>query len=160
MKLIKRADDSDMAAAAHMDLESIPGEIETEAEMAQDEAKLAHAAKIARWMVIFLTLALLVLWPMPMLGSNYIFSKPFFTGWVAFDIIWLFFSAFAVILYPLWEGRKTMAKTAKSIYLDITGKQKPGTVHGRAVVSEPTDFADEKDHKTVGTPPEKSVDGA
>ncbi|QIW97627.1 hypothetical protein AMS68_003145 [Peltaster fructicola] len=159
MKLIKRADDSDMAAAAHMDIEKIPGEIETEAELAQDEVKLARAAKIARWMVIVLTLALLVLWPMPMLGSNYIFSKPFFTGWVAFDIIWLFFSGFAVVAYPLYEGRKTMAKTFRSIYRDITGKQKPGVVHGEAVLAEPVSEEKGIDQKTIDVGPEKAMDG-
>jgi hypothetical protein len=83
MKDIKRADDSDLAAAAHLDLEVIPGgHVETANEEAEEQATLERAAKIARYLTVFLTLALLVLWPMPMYGSGYIFSKKFFTGWV------------------------------------------------------------------------------
>jgi urea-proton symporter len=39
-----------------------------------------------------------------MYGTGYIFSKGFFTGWVAIGILWLFCSSFCVALYPLWEG--------------------------------------------------------
>lgn len=160
MKQIKKADDSDMAAAAHIDLELVPGELETADNMVQDQVKLAHAAKIARWLVVFLTLALLVLWPMPMLGSNYVFSKPFFTGWVSFDIIWLFFTGFAVCVFPVFQGRKTIAKTFKSIYLDITGKRKPGTMHGRPVVADEMTAEEAATKKGLDTPPEKAVDSA
>lgn len=160
MKLIKKADDSDMAHAAHVDLENIPGELETAEEMVRDQEKLAHAAKIARWLVVFLTLALLVLWPMPMLGSNYVFSKGFFTGWVSFDIIWLFFTAFAVCVFPVVQGRKTIVKTFKSIYLDITGKQKPGTMHGRPIIADESTSDKGEIKKGLDTPPEKAVDTA
>jgi urea-proton symporter len=46
-------------------------------------------------------------------------------GWVAVGIMWLFFSTACVGIFPLWQGRKTMAHTVKSIFLDITGKRKP-----------------------------------
>ena len=163
MMAIKRGDDSDLASAAHMELESVPGEIETDEEMATDQIKLAKAAKIAGWSTVFLTLAMLVLWPMPMLGSNYIFSKPFFTGWVTVVFIWLFCSAFCVVIYPLFEGRGTIAKTCKAIYLDVTGKKKPRTYHGEPALAGHHDAAasdDEKvDKKGVDTPPEKAVEG-
>lgn len=67
MKLIKRGDDHDLAAAAHLDLEMIPGgHMETAAEEESEQKQLQRAAKISRWLTVFLTLALLVLWPMPM----------------------------------------------------------------------------------------------
>jgi hypothetical protein len=62
---------------------------------------------------------------MPMYGSKYVFSKPFFRGWVAVGILWMFCSAFCVGLYPLWEGRHTMKRTAVAIYNDISGRKKP-----------------------------------
>ena len=71
---------------------------------------------------------------MPMYGSAYIFSKPFFTGWVTVGIIWIFCSFFAVGLFPVFEGRQTLARTCKFIYLDITGKKKPKTIHTESVV--------------------------
>lgn len=84
MKLIRRADDHDLAAAADVDLELVPGERRQSVSEEQDEQKqLQRAGKIARALTLFLTIALLVLWPMPMYGTGYIFSKSFFTGWVS-----------------------------------------------------------------------------
>lgn len=126
MKLIRKADDSDVAKSAGVDLESVPGErrqsvVEEEAEQAQ----LKKAAIIARSMTVFLTLSLLVLWPMPMYGSGYIFSEKFFTGWVVVGIIWLMFSTMAVGIYPLIEGRHGIAHTFKCMYLDVMGRYHP-----------------------------------
>jgi len=85
-----------------------------------------------------------------MYGSNYIFSKKFFTGWVVVGILWLFCSGFAVGLYPLWEGRHSMAHTFKAIYLDITGKKKP-KLQGREGVVEEV----EEESPKSSTPTEK-----
>lgn len=84
MKEIKKADDHDLAFTAGLDIEEVPGgHVQLAAEQEHEQALLMRAAKIARWLTVFLTLALLVLWPMPMYGSGYIFSKSFFTGWVS-----------------------------------------------------------------------------
>src|SRR5436305_8756019 len=81
MKQIRIGDDSDLVAAAHIDLELTPGPTSRSAETeAAEQAKLKKAAVIARSLTVFMTLALLVVWPMPMYGSGYIFSKKFFTG--------------------------------------------------------------------------------
>ena len=71
---------------------------------------------------------------MPMYGSGYIFSKPFFTGWVTVGIIWIFCSFFAVGLFPVFEGRKTLAYTVKCIYQDLTGKKHPRAMHPNPVM--------------------------
>jgi len=147
MKEIKKADDHDIAAAAHMDLEKIPGgHDESGQEEEVEQELLRRAATTARWLTVFLTLALLVLWPMPMYASSYIFSKRFFTGWIVVGILWLFCSALCVGVYPLWEGRRTMARTIKAIFLDISGRMKPGAaVHEGEAAEEPG----------TDTPPEK-----
>ncbi|KAF2268268.1 urea active transporter [Lojkania enalia] len=142
MKAIRKGDDHDLAAAAHVDLELIPGERRHSiADEEEEQAKLYKASRIARWMTVFMTIALLVLWPMPMYGTGYIFSKKFFTGWVVVGILWMFFSSFCVGLYPLWEGRGTSARTFKAIYLDITGQKKPSK--GSITVVEGTDTPEE-----------------
>lgn len=87
---------------------------------------------------------------MPMYGSGYIFSKPFFTGWVTVGIIWIFCSFFAVGLFPVFEGRHTLAHTFKSIFLDITGKSHPKTIHAENVV------VTESHSPGDATPPEKA----
>ncbi|SCW04501.1 LAFE_0H14928g1_1 [Lachancea fermentati] len=88
----------------------------------EEERKLAVAGKWGNYLCIFFALALLVVWPMPMYGSGYIFSKRFFTGWVVVLIIWIFFSSFCVCIYPLWEGRHGLYTTCRGIYWDLSGQ--------------------------------------
>ncbi|KAA8575061.1 hypothetical protein MFRU_002g03230 [Monilinia fructicola] len=130
MAEIRRGDDHDLADAADMDLELVPGESRASAaEEALEQTKLLRASKTAKGMTIILTLSLLILWPMPMYGSGYIFSEKFFTGWVVVGIIWLIGSTLTVGVYPVYEGRHSLARTAKAIYLDIAGKQHPSRHH-------------------------------
>jgi hypothetical protein len=134
MAAIRKGDDHDLADAAGVDLELVPGETgNSEAEMAEEQSKLLKASKIAKIMTVVMTLCLLILWPFPMFGSNYIFSQGFFTGWVVVGIIWIFFALGCVGLYPLWEGRASMGHTFNAIFLDITGKKHPSTYHGHGV---------------------------
>ena len=152
MKGIRKGDDSDLAASANVDLELVPGESSVSDEMmAEEQHKLKKAAIIARSMTVFLTLSLLILWPMPMYGSGYIFSKKFFTGWIVVGIMWLFFSSFCVGLFPLWEGRHSMAHTVKSMWLDATGKRKPA-LHGRH-----GDVTEGESPEGAATPDEKAA---
>ncbi|KAG6036939.1 hypothetical protein E4U41_005392 [Claviceps citrina] len=88
----------------------------------EEERKLNKAFKIACVITVSIltiplnrALVFLVLWPMPLYGSGYIFSKPFFTGWVAVGIIWIFGSFIAVGLYPVWESRRTLLRMASRI---------------------------------------------
>lgn len=87
MKLIRRGDDTEIVrrssvASGSVDPELVPGsEVgRTQADEDEEVAHLNKVAKIARGLTVFMTLALLVLWPMPMYGSKYVFSKNFFTG--------------------------------------------------------------------------------
>jgi len=130
MKNIRLGDDSDVTAAAHLDIEHVVGRhgaLSPEAEGAE-QAKLLRASKIAKYTTATMTLALLVLWPMPLYGTGYIFSQKFFSGWVIVGIIWLMFSTMAVGVYPLWEGRKSLARNFGGMWRDLTGKgRKPTT---------------------------------
>ncbi|OBR08296.1 sodium symporter family protein [Colletotrichum higginsianum IMI 349063] len=120
MMAIRRGDDHELASAAGLDLEEIPGHQETQAAFEREQTMLSRAFKISVSMTAFLTIAMLILWPMPMYGSGYIFSKPFFTGWVVVGILWIFCSFFAVGLFPIFEGRATLVHTVKSM---ISGKK-------------------------------------
>ncbi|KAJ9632916.1 urea active transporter [Knufia peltigerae] len=155
MRAIRKGDDSEIIRRASVSVESdvvptadVPDE--TAEQEAVEQKKLKKAAIIARSLTAFMTVALLVLWPMPMYGSGYVFSKKFFTGWVVVGILWLFCSTFAVGLFPLWQGRKTMAHTVKSIILDISGKKHPA-IHGRvsAVGDDETSGAATPEEKTT-----------
>ncbi|KLU90589.1 hypothetical protein MAPG_10441 [Magnaporthiopsis poae ATCC 64411] len=137
MMAIRKADDHDVADAAGVDIETVPGgHVETTDEFEAEQRKLVRAGKISKSMTIVMTLAFLVLWPMPMYGSGYVFSKPFFTGWVTVGIIWIFGSLGAVGLFPIWEGRKTLASTFRFILTDAAGKKKHRPSSSAAIQTE------------------------
>ena len=135
MAEIRLGDDTDLAEAAGTDPEAIPGHTAqalSEEQNQREQATLSRAAVVARSLTVALTLALLVLWPMPMYGSSYVFSRKFFTGWVVVGIMWLFFSAACVGLFPLWEGRSSMTRVAKCLVRDLSGKGRKGIAEGES----------------------------
>lgn len=76
MAAIRLGNDEDIAADAHTDLELVRGAHSFSPEQsAAEQEKLQRASLIAKSLTGFMTVALLILWPMPMYGSNYIFSK-------------------------------------------------------------------------------------
>lgn len=121
MKCIRRGNDSDLAVEANIELELVPGISEEEG---RSQSKLLQASMIAKTTTSVMTLIFLVLWPMPLYGSGYIFSKPFFTGWVIVGIIWLFSSLCCVSLFPLWENRSSLMRIFKAVFLDLSVSKK------------------------------------
>ena len=109
-----------------------------DAESDAEQAKLKKSAVIARSITVFMALALIILWPLPMYGTAYIFTEKFFTGWVSVGIFWLFCSTAAVGIFPLIQGRKTFARTVKSMVLDAFGKWKPPVYEGENEDSDET----------------------
>ncbi|OAA75294.1 urea active transporter [Akanthomyces lecanii RCEF 1005] len=111
MGLIRQADDHEMIVESGLD-EEAQREAEHRVRLSQEEEeqKLSRAFKISVTVTAILAVSLLVLWPMPMYGSRYIFSKSFFTGWVSVGIAWIFLSLLAVGVYPAWESRETLIK--------------------------------------------------
>ncbi|GMG10467.1 unnamed protein product [Aspergillus oryzae] len=127
MRAIRKVDDTDVAAAAHIDIELIPGENSpatiNAAKDQEEERKLNRAALYSRTLTIGMVLCFLLLWPIPMYGSSYVFSKKFFTGWVVVGIIWLFCTTVGVVIFPLYEGRESIIRTARLMALDAVGKK-------------------------------------
>ncbi|KAI9484049.1 MAG: Sodium:solute symporter family-domain-containing protein [Benjaminiella poitrasii] len=91
----------------------------------EDLIALNKSSRFAKVSSIVLSLALFVLWPLPMFFSKYVFSKSFFTGWIVVSIIWVFFSTIAVGIYPIYEARVTLANMAHEIWRDVRGKRVP-----------------------------------
>jgi hypothetical protein len=106
-----------------------------------------------------MTLAFLVVGPFPMFGSSYIFSKPFFTGWVTVGIIWIFCSLGAVGIFPVFEGRHTLMRTSKAIFMDITGKKSVQTIRAEHTEELEHEIRTEKEKAGKGsdTPPSREV---
>lgn len=156
MKAIRRGDDSDLTEAAGIDIEIVPGHgTQTEAEVEAEQVKLNHASKVAKTMTAVMTVCFLVLWPLPMYGTGYIFSEKFFAAWVSIGILWLFGSTFAVGLYPLWEGRHSLTHTFSAMFKDLTGKRSPKQMHAEAEVVEGKDGG--SGGSGANTPPAKSL---
>lgn len=140
MKNIRLGDDSDVTAAAHLDLEAVHGRHAalTAEQEAAEQTKLLRASKIAKYTTATMTIVLLVLWPMPLYGTGYIFSQSFFSGWVIVGIIWLLCSTLAVGVYPLWEGRQSLARNFGGMWRELTGKGRPRGIPMEIVEGEKT----------------------
>ncbi|KAI5456000.1 Sodium:solute symporter family-domain-containing protein [Mariannaea sp. PMI_226] len=154
MMEIRKGDDTDESSVL-TDVENTNGTDASDKSLQEKEEqeKLLRAGKISKITTIVMTIAFLVLWPLPMYGSGYIFSKPFFTGWITVGIIWIFGSFFAVGLFPIFEGRRTLIRTAKYIYGDITGsrsfKSTAGTVVHEAEDT-PSELVSSKEQEKQG----------
>ncbi|KAK3804862.1 MAG: urea active transporter [Linnemannia elongata] len=95
---------------------------------AEEDAKLAKASRFARWSSGVLTVILILLWPLPMFFSNYVFSKGFYTGWVVLSIVWAICSTIAVTIYPIWESRGAIAEVGRGIWGMVTRKSSTAAV--------------------------------
>ncbi|KAH9827371.1 SSS family solute:Na+ symporter [Teratosphaeria destructans] len=74
-------------------------------------AYMKRMARIAVYWGAFTFIAQWVLWPLPMYGARFIFSKGLFTTWVVVGIVWLWVALFVSSFYPLIDGgwRKIIA---------------------------------------------------
>jgi len=84
-----------------------------------DPAGLEKAYSFASWSSLILTLVLLILIPLPLFGAQTIFGVGGLTAWVVIGILWCFCSAFAVVLYPLWESRVAIRSITSGIIKDM-----------------------------------------
>jgi len=79
-------------------------------------AKLETQVKIAVYASIFLTIFLLVLWPIPMHISTGVLSESGFGTWVAFEILWALIGAVVIIIMPLIELIRTFSGKDKAVF--------------------------------------------
>ncbi|KAJ5654585.1 Sodium/solute symporter [Penicillium lividum] len=146
MRQIRKVDDTEVAADAHIDIEQVPGEIAPSQDENEEETrKLNKAAFYSRTLTVFMAFAMLILWPIPMYGTSYVFSKKFFTGWVVVGILWLFCTLFGVVIFPLYEGRESIVRVVKMMAFDAVGTR-PAVYRGRK--------ADDMQASGVATPTE------
>lgn len=123
LKDIKKNSDDNTAVSAQMVEHD---RVQTELSHVSEETRLVKARNYAIYASIFMTLAYLLLWPIPMYASRYVFSKPFFTGWIVVCFIWAFYGALTTILLPLWQGRTAM----KEVFAFLLGKRQAKHVEG------------------------------
>jgi len=83
---------------------------------AETGAKLETQVKIAVYASIFLTIFLLVLWPIPMHTATGVLSESGFGTWVAFEILWALIGAVVIIIMPLIELIRTFSGKDKLVF--------------------------------------------
>ncbi|ABK77091.1 urea active transporter [Cenarchaeum symbiosum A] len=85
-------------------------------ERESDEAELKKAFKFSLKGGGLMTLVLIVLWPLPLFFSDYVFDLGFYTLWVGISIVWVSVAAFFIVGLPIIEARKGLIQV-------LTGKK-------------------------------------
>ncbi|KAL3481042.1 Sodium:solute symporter family-domain-containing protein [Aspergillus californicus] len=81
----------------------------------EERRALLRSRNIALGAALFIAVSMTILWPIPMYGTGYIFSKRFFTGWIVVTFIWAFFGAITITCLPLWQSRREIRAFFKAV---------------------------------------------
>jgi len=93
--------------------EDISAEAAAEIEKrAQDEEQLKKAFKFSVRGGGILTIICVVLWPMPLYFSGYVFDLGFYSFWVMIAVVWVSAASILIIGLPIWEARGGFAQIA------------------------------------------------
>ncbi|KAJ5644553.1 hypothetical protein N7507_010564 [Penicillium longicatenatum] len=60
-----------------------------------------------------------VMVPFTLFGTGYIYSKPFFTGWVVVSFLWIWISVFICVVYPIVESAGALGNISKGVWMDL-----------------------------------------
>ena len=83
------------------------------AQAEQDEATLKKAYQFSLKGGGILTIICVVIWPLPLYFSGYVFDFGFYSMWVGIAIVWVSIAAFCIICIPIYEARAGFAKVAR-----------------------------------------------
>ncbi|KIJ61249.1 hypothetical protein HYDPIDRAFT_159840 [Hydnomerulius pinastri MD-312] len=84
-----------------------------------DDQRMASLKRVFKKAFIYssvLTIIVVIIVPLPMFFSHYVFSRKFYTFWTACSIVWAFMSGTFCIIIPLWESRREMATILRAAY--------------------------------------------
>lgn len=91
-----------------------------DAAVLEDPTRLKGALRFAYISATVLTLIMLMIIPIPMFLSHYIFSVGFFKTWVGISFVWVFFALFACAILPIWEAKGFF----RDFYREVVGEWK------------------------------------
>lgn len=116
--------DEKMSAESSLPEDKEAGEIsDADIDEEEDPVALRRASKTAVIAGTSLTAILVLVIPLPLFFTHYVFSKGFFTGWIVVGILWAFVGTFITVVLPLWESSADMARVARGIMADMRGKR-------------------------------------
>jgi Na+/proline symporter len=102
-----------------------------------DEELLKKATRFAVYSSVALTVILILIWPIPMFLSHYVFSREFFTFWVAISMIWAICATVAIALYPIFESRAGIVELCTGMFNDLKGQPPAYTARPETEKPEP-----------------------
>jgi len=76
----------------------------------EDEETLKRAFKFSVRGGGIMALVLIIVWPMPLIASGYVFEIGAYAVWVAISVIWVSIASAIIIFLPLIEAREGIAK--------------------------------------------------
>ena len=76
----------------------------------EDEETLNKAFKFSVRGGGVMALILIIVWPMPLIASGYVFELGSYTVWVAISVIWVSIASAIIIFLPIIEARKGIAQ--------------------------------------------------
>lgn len=85
----------------------------------EEQQVLKRASKIAIVLNIILLCAGYLIVPLALYGSNYTFSKRYFTSWVIIMMICLLLASIYIIVFPIWQGRSDIKKLFLAIFRPV-----------------------------------------
>ncbi len=91
-----------------VEMGTVESELNTE-----DEATLKNAFKFSVRGGGIMTLILIIVWPMPLIVSNYVFDTISYGVWVGISIIWVSIASAIIIFLPIIEARKGISQVLK-----------------------------------------------
>jgi SSS family transporter len=80
------------------------------AKLTEDEETLKKAYKFSVKGGGIMTIVFIILWPMPLIASGYVFELAAYGIWVALSVVWVSVAAAIVIFLPIIEARKGIAQ--------------------------------------------------
>ena len=83
------------------------------AQVTEDEETLKKAFKFSVRGGGLMTLVLIIVWPMPLIASGYVFELGSYAVWVAISVIWVSLASAIVIFLPIIEARHGIAKVLR-----------------------------------------------
>lgn len=82
----------------------------------KQKSQLERHRKLGFFFAVVFVLFFLILFPLPLYGTKYVFSKTFFRGWIVVMFIWGMVASITVIVGPLVEGRKSMTRIFRIMF--------------------------------------------
>ncbi|MDN5845580.1 MAG: sodium/solute symporter [Candidatus Nitrosocosmicus sp.] len=87
-----------------------------------DESSLKKGTIFGYKYGIFFTLILVVIWPLPLFFSGYIFSYEFFLFWILLSIVWTISAACFLIVKPIIESKREISIVLSNLLFIIRSK--------------------------------------